>query len=213
MAARARSLWFGTREGVVVLAFGAAAALVVVPARATNDSRSDEANAIEVVRRVAAAEGSLREARSASGAPGAIGDYGTLSDLAHARLIEEKVVSDSTDPHLEVGGYRFEVLRPERVERGGRLRWTRGDGRVDPSVASSMFAVTAIPRRGAERGLRSFYLDAKGRFYASEGVQDADRDPSRTPPAFELRDNREETGEGPIWRLEHPTSSTRRTGR
>ena len=44
-------------------------------------------------------------------------------------------------------------------------------------------------------------------------AQDADRDPSRTPPAFELRDNREETGEGPIWRLEHPTSATRRTGR
>lgn len=211
MAARARSLWFGTLEGVVVLAFAGAAALVLVPAHATIASKSDESSAIEVVRRVAAAQESLRASRSAAAGPGAIGDYATLADLADAHLIDEPVVVDAAGPHLDVGGYRVEVLRPERLERGGRVRWVRGDGRVDPSLASSTFAITAIPRRGANLGLRAFYLDAKGRFYASEGVQDADRDPSRAPPTYELRDNREETGEGPVWRMERPAA--RRAGR
>ncbi len=102
---------------------------------------------------------------------------------------------------MDVGGYRVEVLRPERLERNGRARWTRGEGRVDPSLAPHKFAVTAIPRRGADRGLRSFYLDAAGNLYAAEGVQDADRDPSRAPPERELLDAREEVGEGPVWRL------------
>jgi hypothetical protein len=57
--------------------------------------------------------------------------------------------------------------------------------------------------------LRSFYLDEKGRLYAAEGVQDADRDPSRAPPARELRDDREEMGEGPVWRLESANAATR----
>jgi len=202
MAARARSLRFGTMEAVLVLAVATAAALVWLPWHATIDRKADEDAALEAVRRVAAAQTVFRERRLLDADGDGTAEYGTLADLAKARLVSDAVLTDEEAPHLEIGGYRLEVLRPERLERSGRARWTRGDGRVDPSLAPHRFAVTAIPRRGADRGLRSFYLDAEGHFYAAEGVQDADRDPSRAPPSRELLDAREEVGEGPVWRLE-----------
>lgn len=202
MAARARSLWFGTMEAVVTLAFATAAALVWVPWRATVAREADEAAALDAVRRVAAAQTTFRERRLLDMDGDGTSEYGTLDDLVRSSLVPGPVVADAEAPHLEVGGYRVEVLRPERLERSGRARWTRGAGRVDPSLAPHRFAVTAIPRRGADRGLRSFYLDASGHLYAAEGVQDADRDPSRAPPTRELLDAREEVGEGPVWRVE-----------
>jgi hypothetical protein len=188
-------------EAVLVLAFATAAALVWLPWDATNDRRADEAAALEAVRRIAAAQATFRERRLLDVDGDGTAEYGTLADLERARLVTEPVRSDEEAPHVDVGGYRLEVLRPERLERDGRARWTRGEGRVDPALAPQKFAVTAIPRRGAERGLRSFYLDAAGRLYAAEGVQDADRDPSRSPPTRELLAAREEVGEGPVWRL------------
>ncbi len=196
----ARSLPFGTLEFVLLLAVSIGVAAVWIPWRATDVRRADEARAIETIRRIAAAQGVYRTAAVARVGPSA--EFATLADLARAGLLVDPVVADDPVPHLDVGGYRVEVLRPERLEINGRVRWTRGAGRVDPSLAPIWFAVTAIPRRGADLGLRSFYIDSKGRLFAAEGVQDADRDPSRAPPARELIDDREEMGEGPIWRLE-----------
>lgn len=200
MAARTRSFPFGTLELVLLLAVALGVALVRVPWRATQAQRTDESLAIETIRRVASVELAYRTALSVRAGDAA--EFGTLADLAKSGQLEDRVLVDDTGPHLDVGGYRVEILRPERLERDGRVRWTRGVGRVDPSLAPVHFAVTAIPRRGGDLGLRSFYVDAEGRLYAAEGVQDADRDPSRAPPARELRDEREEMGEGPVWRLE-----------
>jgi len=213
MAARVRSLRFGTLEACLVLALCAAAALVFMLAHATRERERDEARAVEVIERIADAQARLRSARATAAGEPAGGDFGTLVDLEKARLIGDPVVSDDAGPHLEVGGYRVEVLLPGRLERGGRVRWARAGGRVDPGLASQSFAVTAIPRKGADVGLRSFYLDSKGRLYAAEGVQDADRDPSRAPPQFELIGPRAEAGEGPIWRLEDAELTARRAGR
>jgi len=201
MAARARSLRFGTMEAVLLLAFATAAALVGLPWHATIDRQADEAAALEAVRRVAAAEITFRARHLLDADGDGTAEYGTLTDLSQATLVPDAIVADDEAPHVRVGGYRLEILRPERLERDGRARWTRGRGRVDPALAAHAFAVTAIPRRGADRGLRSFYLDAAGRLYAAEGVQDADRDPSRAPPTRELHDAREEVGQGPVWRL------------
>lgn len=191
----------GTLEAALVLALVTGAALVVAPWRATAGQRADEKLAIETVRRIAATEEAYRRR---PGAP-ASAEYGTLEDLAKGGWIDDPIAHDESIPHLDVGGYRIEILRPERLERDGRVRWIRGNRRVDPALASTTFAVTAIPRRGAERGLRAFYVDARGRFYAAEGVQDADRDPSRPPPSREFRDDREELDAGPVWRLADPS--------
>lgn len=205
MVARTRILPVGILELLLLLAVAAGAALVWMPWKATDAQRADEALALATVRRIADAQAAHRAAPGV----GADAAFGTLADLSRAGMIEEAVRVDDAGPHLDVGGYRIEILRPERLERDGRVRWTRGVGRVDPSLAPVHFAVTAIPRRGADLGLRSFYVDAKGRLYAAEGVQDADRDPSRAPPARELRDDREEMGEGPVWRLEGANAATR----
>ncbi len=201
MPPRWRSLAFGPLELTLVLVAGTAALVV---SRAYDDgsaARDVETTARERVRTVWDAERRFRDGKRLDADGDGTAEFGGLSDLARAGLLEGTPRTDGDGEYLELPGYRLEVLRAHRVDKTGRALFVRGPTGVDPALSAQVVAIVATPRIDRVSGHRGFYKDAAGREWEAEGVLEPDVDVTFPPPGFELRGDVEtEQADGPIWR-------------
>lgn len=202
MPVPSRSLRFGTLEAVLLAAALAGAAIVGTSRDDGHTVVARERVALDEVAAIERAEATFRASNrrddDADGRP----EYGSLEDLVGAGLLAGPVQRDADGPHLRRGSYRIEVLLPTATLPSGQREFGRGGAAIDPKLTAATFAVVALPVRGEPRVLRSFYADGAGYAFTSEGVNEADRDPTAPPPLRELRGDDERGGheDGPIWR-------------
>lgn len=198
---RFKSLRFGPLQLVVAICFATAAYAVADAWKDAHAVIEREKKALALVVDLAEAEvqflGQRRLDANADGRP----EYGTLDALVEAGLVHGPLGSDAAGKFIALDGYRVEVLLPEGIDAGGNRLLARSTGTPDPVLASSSFAVVAMPAGSGGRVLRAFYRDAEGQLFTAEGVADPDRDPRFPPPRVSLIDGKESDPEGPVWRL------------
>lgn len=202
MPVRSRALRFGVLEAVLLTSVVGGVLVVADSRRDGQAVVAREQAALDDVARLEAAQATFRAGKRRDDDGDGVPEYGSLEDLVAAGLVEGPVLSDADAPHLRRGSYRLEVLLPSAVLPTGQREFRRGRPTPDPKLAATTYAVVAMPVRGAPRVLRSFYADAAGYAFTSEGVNEADRDPTTLPPLRELRADEERGGheDGPIWR-------------
>jgi hypothetical protein len=136
-------------------------------ARATAVVAREDA-ALDLLHRLLAAEGRLRERQ---------GRYGWLGELERAGLLPAGArLEPGAPPHLLAEGYRFDVLLPTgrlgpavTIEPEGSPR-----GGPDEALLREHVAVVARPLSPGEDGYRVWYLDERADLYLNEGVVDVD---------------------------------------
>jgi len=194
MAVRHKALRFGLLEAGLVASLCATAFVVWRSDASARDVIAREERGLSFLRGVLAAEQAFRAAgkrdEDGDGKP----EFGTLADLAAARLVEGPVERDEHGPFVPTAGYRVRVLLPSDLSGTRAVRWARPGAPVDPALSATTVAVVALPRGGGPRVLRAFYLDAAGYGFASDGVYSAERDPTLAPPLRELRDGTRDDG-------------------
>lgn len=201
MPQRWRTLAFGPLELTLVLVVGVTG---VVVSRAHDEgvvTRDVEQAAHARVRAVWDAERRFLDAKRLDADGDGTPEYGGLSDLAQAGLLDGTPRTDAEGEYLELPGYRLEVLRAHRVDKVGRALFVRSPTGVDPALSAQVVAVVATPRVDRFSGHRGFYKDAAGREWVAEGVLEPDVDVRFAPPGFELRaDVESDQPDSPIWR-------------
>jgi len=201
MPPRWRSLAFGPLELTLVLVAGTAALVVARAYEDGSGARAVETVARDRVRAVWDAQRRFLEGKRLDADGDGTAEFGGLSDLARAGLLEGTPRTDGDGEYLELPGYRLEVLRAHRVDKTGRALFVRSPTGVDPALSAQVVAIVATPRVDRVSGHRGFYKDAAGREWEAEGVLEPDVDVTFPPPGFELRaDVETEQVDGPIWR-------------
>src|SRR5262245_3877072 len=208
---RHRALRFGPLEAFIVLALAVAGTVAWRSDSHAKGVVSREQQALAFARRLVQAEQAFRAQRRRDLDGDGTAEFGPLAELVAAGLVDGPVAKDDDAEHLRRGGYRFEVLLPDRETPKGLKSWSRSGGPVDPRLATTTFAVVALPSGGEAPALRAFYLDGLGYGYSADGVYSAHRESTASPPLLELRgtEKGDDGGrdDGPAWRpFEKPAS-------